>query len=142
MSSTAFCAEIYPEKRLRQVVLATGMVVVVAGATAILLATVPVGVKWLAGSAWALISGLEMALRRRGWRRCDRIRFLGNGEIAVRDGSGDWANARLLDGSVLLRHFGWLRLKTCDGTTIHELVRGHCRQDRDWRRLHVIWRHI
>ncbi|MDJ0711990.1 MAG: hypothetical protein QNJ14_16495 [Woeseiaceae bacterium] len=142
MSSTEFSAEIYPETRLRHIVLITGLAVALAGAIAVLLATVPIWLKGPAFGAWTLLSWREVVARRRAWKRCSGIRFLGNGDIAVRDRAGGWAPARLDAGSLLLRRCGWLRIIADDGTGVYELVRGHCREDRDWRRLHVIWRHV
>ena len=126
---------------MRCIVLATGTVAALLGVLAIGLATVPAWARFPALVFWVALSFREFVVLRRGWRRCHRVRFLANGGVEIRDG-GLWKPAGLADGSVLLRRLGWLRLVTDDGAVIHELVRGSCRADRDWRRLHVIWRHV
>ena len=142
MSSTAFLAEIYPEAGLRRVVGVSGLILAALGMAAIALATVPIAVRLPACLAWGVYSGLELRSLRRGWRRCHGIRIEAGGDMEVRDACGTWRPARLANGSVLLRHYGWLRLVTLDGVHVQELLRGHCRRSRDWRRLHVIWRHV
>ncbi len=122
--------------------LATGLLIVLLGALAIALATAPAWARLPAFLGWVAFSCRELVALRRGWRRCHGIRFLADGEVEIRNRDGPWERARLADGSVLLRRFGWLRLDTEVGTVIHEPVRGSCRRGCDWRRLHVIWRHV
>ncbi len=142
MSSTAYAAEIRPDRKLRCFVLATGFSVALLGTLAIVFATAPGWARIPAVVVWAVFSCRELVLLRRGWQRCRGVRLLANGDVEIRSGNGAWEQARLEDGSVLLRRFGWLRLSTNDGTGVQELICGCCRGDRDWRRLHVIWRHV
>ena len=142
MSSTAYSADIYPEAGLRRVVLVSGIALAALGAAAIALATIPVAARLPACLAWGVFSVLECRNLLRGWRRCHGIRIEAGGEMKVRDACGTWRSARLANGSVLLRRYGWLRLVSDDGVHVQELLRGHCRRSRDWRRLHVIWRHV
>ena len=142
MSSTAYSTEIRPDRQLRCIVLATGGAVVFLGALAIVLMTAPVWGRSAAFAVWAVVSWRELVMLQRGWRCCHGIRLAADGNIEVRNGSRAWEQADLADGSILLRRYGWLRLVTDDGAVIHEPVRGNCREDRDWRRLHVIWRHV
>ena len=122
--------------------LVTAVALAVLGAVAIALATVSAWVRLPAFAAWAALSFFEIRRLRRGWRRAHGMRFYASGDVEVRDREGAWQAAELADGSVLLRRFGWLRLVAHDGAQIHELVRGRCREDHQWRRLHVIWRHV
>ncbi len=142
MLSTAFSAEIYPEAGLRRVVWVSGIVLALVGAAAIALATIPISARLPACLAWIVFSGIELRNLLRGWRRCHGVRLEADGEIAVRDAGGNWCPARFADGCVLLRRYAWLRLVTDEGVHIRELFRGSCRRSRDWRRLHVIWRHV
>ncbi len=141
-SSTAYCAEIRPDVWLRRFVLATAILVALLGALAISLATVPIWVRLPALVAWIALSYCEIGALRRGWRRSCGVRLYADGSVDIRSDGGAWESAELADGSILLRRFGWLRLVAADGAPIHELVRGGCREDREWRRLHVIWRHV
>ena len=122
--------------------LVTAITLAVLGALAICLATVPIWARLPPLIAWLVVSCREIRALRRGWRRSCGVRFLADGDVEIRDNGGTWTPAELADGSVLLRRIGWLRLIAADGTAIHELVRGSCREDREWRRLHVIWRHV
>ncbi len=141
-SSTAYSAEIAPDSCLRRIVLVSAIALALLGATAIGVATLPAWVRLLALPGWLAMSYLEIRALRYGWERAGRLRFRASGDVEIRGRDGNWGPARLLDGSVLLRRLGWLRLIADDGVRIHELVRGSCRSDRDWRRLHVIWRHV
>ena len=141
-SSTAYCAEIRPEACLRRFVLASAILVALLGALAICLATVTLWVRLPALVAWIGLSYREIVALRRGWRRSRGLRLYADGRVDIRRDGAAWESAELADGSILLRRFGWLRLVAADGTPIHELVRGSCREDREWRRLHVIWRHV
>ena len=141
-SSTAYFAEIRPDTGLRRVVFLSAIGFAVLGALAIGVATVPIWARIPALVAWSALSYREMQALRRGWRRSHGLRIVATGEVEVRDRHGNWALAQLADGSVLLRRFGWLRLVAADGTRIHELIRGSRRDNREWRRLHVIWRHV
>ena len=122
--------------------LATGFSVALLGTLAIVLATAPAWVRLPVLIVWVVFSCRDLVVLRRGWQRCHGVRFLASGDVEIRSGSGAWEQAELADGSVLLRRFGWLRFSTNDGTGVQELIRGCCRKDRDWRRLHVIWRHV
>ncbi len=117
-------------------------VLAVLGALAIALATVPVWARIPALAGWLALSYREIKALRSGWRRVRGVRFFATGDVEIRDRSGTWTPVELADGSILLRRLGWLRLIADDGAALHELVRGHCRADREWRRLHVIWRHV
>ncbi len=120
----------------------TAIVLAVLGILAIGLSTVPTWVRWPASAAWIALSYREIRALRESWRHFGGARFFANGDVEIRNSSGDTTPASLADGSILLRRIGWLRLVADDGTLVHELVRGSCREDRDWRRLHVIWRHV
>ena len=142
MSSSTYSAELYPDAVLRWLVLFSGSIFGAAGIALIL--TLPL--HWLllvAGSVgWLTLFVSELVGMSRGFVRCCRLRMTPDGEILLLDPEGNWHAARLLPGSVLLRRVGWIRLKIEQGQQCAEPVRGSCRESEDWRRLHVIWRHI
>ena len=142
MASTAYSAELRPDFRLRRFVLTSG--IVLHGIGFVILATQPwtPALRLLAVTAWCLASYCELARLRRGWQRCFGIRLSACGAVAVRNRDGEWLPADLLDGCVLLRRYGWIRLRLADGSRVQELCSGERRADHDWRRLHVIWRHV
>ncbi len=91
---------------------------------------------------WLLFSGRELVVIASGYRRIRRIRFFSNGDIELGSYNGDWQSARLVNGSVVLDGFAWLRIEDCDGRRSVELLRGTSRKNEEWRRLQVIWRHL
>jgi len=52
------------------------------------------------------------------------------------------SGASIEAGSVVLWHFAWLRFRTENGRRHVELMRRKTAQNKDWRRLQVIWRHL
>ena len=142
MPSTAYSAELDPDRRLRQLVLASGTVLAALGLLLLLTMNLPAWLRAVASVAWSLASALEIVRLRRSYRRYQRFRFDASGSWQVRDTAGDWHAAELLTGSVLLQRLGWLRLRIAGGVTLVELCRGDARTNRDWRRLQVLWRHV
>jgi hypothetical protein len=98
--------------------------------------------KMLGSSGYLLLSLWEFLRLSRGFARCCRLRVTEGGGLSLLDPDGNWQAARLLPGSVVLRKVAWIRCKTEQGHHCAELIRGNCRESKDWRRLHVIWRHI
>lgn len=109
-----------------------------------MLLLLPVHVAVTAASCilWAGWSVREQLQLRRAYRNYSRLRVCADGELRVLDGDGNWQLARLLEGSVLLRRIGWIRIGTSAGCVFAELLTGRCEQSPDWRRLQVIWRHV
>lgn len=95
-----------------------------------------------AGLAWCVVAAMELLVLRRSSQSCSAFRIMADGTAAVRAGDGQWQPATLLGGGILLRRYGWVRLRTSVGRVIVQPVRGAARDSRDWRRLQVIWRHI
>ena len=91
---------------------------------------------------WVVFCIREQICLRRAYRSFSRLRVSCDGELRVLDRCGDWQAARVLAGSVLLRHAGWIRIRAGDGSVFVEPLRGSCRRSADWRRLQVIWRHV
>ena len=142
MSSNAFSAELAADPVLRHLVLLSGVCLNVAALVVILL--LPVHAAVTVGAAiLCIVYGVHEQVRmRRAYRRFSRLRMSCNGELRVLDRQGEWQPGILLAGSVLLRRVGWIRVRTDAGFVFAELVRGHCREHPDWRRLQVLWRHV
>ena len=142
MSSSAFSAELAAQPILRRLVLCSGVFLNAAALALILL--LPVHVAVTAGSAILCVvyGAYEQIRLRHAYQRFSRLRISCDGNLRVFDRQGEWRAGTLLAGSVLLRRAGWIRIRTDDGCVFAELVRGHCRHSTDWRRLHVIWRHV
>jgi hypothetical protein len=97
---------------------------------------VAVTVFWAGPAAW------ELVRLHRAWHGCLALRVLADGSAAVLGRDGRWQPVTLLADGVLLRRWGWIRLRMASGRVFAEPVRGSCRKSHDWRRLQVIWRHV
>ncbi len=146
MSSNAYYAEISPDPVLRRIVLASGVLLALAGIPLIITLPVALSVRVAAVGAWLALAIAETIRGRRGWNTCHALRFFPDGAVAVLLPGPRWQPARLVSGGILLRKTGWIRLEVTlpNGRkqVIGELLRGDSRKSDDWRRFHVIWRHI
>jgi hypothetical protein len=104
----------------------------------------PIAWKWcLAASClWMLIGERELRVIANGNKQFRGIRIDANGAAALLTRDGDWLPATLLAGSVVLPSLAWLRFKGQDGHHQAELIACKCPENKAWRRLQVIWRHL
>jgi len=146
VSSNAYYAEISPDPCLRRIVLASGVLLALAGIPLIITLPVALSVRVAAVGVWLALAITETIRGRRAWHTCHALRFFPGGAVAVLLPGPNWQPARLVSGGILLRKMGWIRLEVAlpNGRkqVLGELLRGNCRKSDDWRRLQVIWRHI
>ena len=87
---------------------------------------------------WRLISSAH--------KRYRSVRIHSDGTAQLLDNSGEWHSATLCKECIVLSTFAWLKLKPAQGGTYCELMRGgargNSRENQQWRRLQVIWRHL
>lgn len=142
MSYSTFSTELTPDARLRHVVLLSGASLGILGL--VVIAALPLGkaLKLLAAVAWFAFSAWEILHIAKGYKRCQRIRIAADGSAAVQTCQGDWVDAALQSGSVVLGKLAWLRIVTNDGRQYAELLAGDRRKHKQWRHLHMIWRHL
>lgn len=142
MSSNAFSTAICPDPLLRRVVAGSGIALGIIGV--VLIATLPasVSLRVLASTAWCVMLAWEAWVLGKAWQNCRAVRLSAGGEVAILDANARWQPGRLVPGGVLLSRIGWIRLQVVGGPVFAELVRGRRRVSPDWRRLHVIWRHV
>jgi hypothetical protein len=142
MSSSKYVAELHPDALLRRLVLLSGASLAALGAALIFTLPLHRAVLFGASVGWLLLCAREVVNASRGFSHCVRLRISAGGEILMLDPDGVWQRARLLSGSVVLRRVGWILFEANDGRRFAELLRGRCRENDEWRRLQVIWRHI
>jgi hypothetical protein len=123
-------------------VLCSGAVLGVLGLIAVLTLPLPVAWRAIAATAWTAAVALELARLHRAWQGCRGVRLRADGSASALGRDGRWQPVTLLADGVLLRRWGWIRLRTASGRVFAEPVRGACRNSHDWRRLQVIWRHV
>lgn len=142
MSSNAFSADIKPTPALQRLVLFGGALTGLAGMVLVL--GLPVAFVWRAAGCCACLIACAAELRRLhlDWRFFVAARVAHDGSAALFDRNGGRHAATLQAGSVLLRRHGWLIFACDGGRSFVAPLRGDGREDADWRRLQVIWRHI
>ena len=142
MSSTTFFTDLTPDAVAHTIVLATGAGALCCGALAV--ATLPIGTpaKGLAIAAWIAVGGRDLWLIASGNKQCRRIRLHYDGSIEAWSRDAHCAAARLGAGSIVLPTIAWLRIEFEGGGNVGVLLRRKAAQNKDWRRLQVIWRHL
>ena len=142
MSSNAYSAELSPDPALRRVVQWSAAVLALVGAGVIAGLEAPPAMRIAGIAVWMASMTAQLRALRQGWSQCLAFRVGADGAVAVLRPDGEWSTGRLEPDGVLLRRWGWIRLRAGSGRPFAELVRGSCRQSREWRRLQVIWRHV
>ena len=142
MSSTPFSTDLEPDALSRNIVLATGAGALFCGALAI--ASLPAWVAWKSFGlvAWSIAGGRDLWLIALGYKQCVRIRLHYDGSVQAFSSRGHSVAATLRAGSVVTTGFAWLRIEPADGRPFGLLLRRKAAQNKDWRRLQVIWRHL
>ena len=141
-SSTAFSATIRPDPGLLRIVSLSGLGLLCIGLLVIAAMHLPVAARLGLAAAWLAVTGREIGVLSRAWRRIDAITVDAGGEFRLVHRDGRREAARLLPGSILLSDFGWLRIAVDGRAAFAVPIRGDGRQSHDWRRLQVIWRHL
>jgi hypothetical protein len=104
----------------------------------------PLAWEWcLAASClWVFISAAELRVIAQGNKQYRGFRIDATGTAALLTQDGDWLPATLLAGSIVLPSLAWLRFKDHEGRHRSELIACNCPENKAWRRLQVIWRHL
>lgn len=127
---------------MRRVVQWSAAAIALFGVAVIASLDVPLALRWCAAVAWTLSVVLEVLTLRRGWSTCVAFRVHADGAVRTLGPDGEWSAGQLEPDGVLLRRWGWIRLRTGAGRAIAEPLRGASRECREWRRLQVVWRHV
>ena len=142
MPSNAYFAEFRPDPALRRFVQWSVVAIALVGAVVIGLLEAPPALRLCGAAAWMAIVGVQLRVLRHGWSSCLALRVYADGGVTALGPAGEWTPGRLEPDGVLLRRWGWIRLRTREGRPFAEPLRGACRESREWRRLQVVWRHI
>lgn len=113
-------------------------------AGAAVLLAMPVAWKWRLAACclWILVSGRELSHIASGYKHYQGIRIDSNGDTALLTQDGERLPVQLLAGSIVLPSLAWLRFKDQRGRRRAELIACKCPENKAWRRLQVIWRHL
>ena len=127
---------------MRRLVLASGILLFIAGASAIGMLGIAVSGRAILAIAWMLVFLRQSLSLRRAYSRNGILTVKPGGEIRCRRCDGSWAPLEILPGSIVTSRWAWLRLRAVHTPDYAELLRGETRRSEDWRRFQVIWRHI
>lgn len=142
MSSTPYSLRLVPERGLRRLVIASGVLAAGFGTTVIAGLELPGSARLLAAVLWLAVSLGETWLLGRAYGRLRAIRLYAGGEAELTCRDGRSARGSLLGGSVVLGRLAWLRFRTEDGRRYAELLRPNAASIEAWRRLRVLSRHL
>ena len=142
MSSTPYSLRLVPERRLRLLVVASGVLAAGFGTTVIARLELPGSARLLAAVLWLAVSLRETWLFGRACGRLRAIRLYAGGEAELTCRVGRSVRGSLLGGSVVLGRLAWLRFRTEDGRRYTELLRPNAASIEAWRRLRVLSRHL
>jgi len=141
MSSSTYSAEIRPHKRLRRIVLLSGLIFSLIGVIVIVLLPISVAGKAIAAAGWFCWTGRELLTYWQVYGRWNGYSLSADAEVRV-FGSGENCTAKVLPGSIVLAEVAWLRLQAENGDKWGELLAGNHRKSEEWRRFQVIFRHL
>lgn len=96
----------------------------------------------VAATLWCLLGSAELHFIAAAQRRFSRIRIFSDGRCELLDRDRTWQAAKLTSACVVLSRQAWLQVQPDSGRCYRELVRGDARENKQWRRLQVIWRHL
>jgi hypothetical protein len=142
VASNAYSAELQVDPILRRCVVGTGLLLLLAGVAAVFTLPVPLMQRGAAAALWSAGCGCSIWRLVGAWGTYVALRISPDGIVRLRQADSEWQDAVLLPGSVLLRDWGWIRLRPRGGPAFAEPLCGTRQNRQDWRRLQVIWRHV
>lgn len=142
MSSEIFSADLHPDAGLRRLLACWSLLALLGGTAILLCLPVPPALRTLAAAGWAFCMILGYVGRRSRQQQLQRIRVYADGTAQLLSPDGAWSYVAVRGDSVVLNRLAWLRLEYADGHRHAELLRGDSRESEDWRRFHVIWKHV
>ena len=142
MSSTEYWAELRPDSRLRRAVIASGFVLLILGLLMLLFVDWSPILRGLIGVSWGGLTALRLLQLARAYTQNGILRLGADGGVNIEATDGRRVAAALQPGSLVLQRYAWLRIAPEVGRPYAELLTGDPRENEDWRRFQVIWRHI
>ncbi len=141
MSSSTYSAEIRLDRRLRRVVLISGLGLALTGGGLVLLLPLGLTARLFVLLGWCCWSGRELLTYCRVYSRWSACKLSADGAIELL-GRDECCTATVAPGSIVLADVAWLRIRAENGDVWGELVAGKRRESKDWRRFQVIFRHL
>jgi hypothetical protein len=123
-------------------VIGSGAVFFVTGL--VIVAALPMAAPWkgVLAFAFSVLSAAELAILLRAYRACVLLTLHADGSVEIEAADGGRREARLLPGSVVLRQWAWLRIRSPAAPAWAELLTPGAQDREQWRRFQVICRHL
>lgn len=142
MSSARYVAELRPDPTLRHILTGSSLVGLLLGLWVVFSLPIDGRLRLLAATGWAIALATGYCRRQVAQRQLHRLRLHADGSAMLQGPDGRWSSAELGRDSVVTAQLAWLRLRRADSRKHVELMRGNARENENWRRLQVIWRHL
>ena len=142
LSSIAYSTELTPDRRLRRLVLGSGVCLLLLGLIVIAAMSISAVARLGLAIAWTLLAAHQLRGLARYYAGARKIVVHADGSATVGVGDHTWHAATILPGSIVLDRVAWLRIGIDGAPTGGELLAGNARENKEWRRLQVIWRHL
>jgi hypothetical protein len=141
-SFAPYTVRLRADRSQRRLVIGSGAVFFVTGL--VILAALPVAVPWKCALAlgFSALSLAELAIFVRAYRECAWLTLHADGSVEIEAADGRRREARLLPGSVVLRQWAWLRMKSPAAPAWAEPLTPGAQDREQWRRFQVICRHL
>ena len=140
MSSPGFEVCLKVDTKARAVLLALHVVSCLLGLLIIAAIGQPLALILPLAIVWIAAAGVRIVRTCAGFRRVTALRLNDLGMISIVGPRDAAEQAHLMAGSKVLPAVAWFRIVTADGRELTELVGRASQADRDWRRLHILWR--
>ena len=139
-SSKRFEVLIRPDPLLRRVVLISGGVCALTGASLLATASLPYPLRFVLSLLWLADCWRRLRAQVAGHRAVTAVRLAADGKVAVISPLGRARPASLVTGTVLHQRLAWLRLRRPGGGYHGEALRRTWLGETDWHRLCLIRR--
>ena len=140
MSSSEFEVDLPVDPRFRQLVLASGCVLAVAGAVIVVSINLPAALRGVLLLLWLIECCREIRNYLAGIRRIHGFRLSASGRVQVLSRSGGTEAAELETGTMVLPAAAWIRVRLADGFRHGELLAKRGTKSRSWHGLQLVWR--
>jgi hypothetical protein len=121
---------------------ATGFAALAAGVAAVAALPAQPELRLVGALLWAAMGGRDLWLVAARNMRFTSYRIDSQGIVQIRAADGCCITATLCSGSIVLRRAAWLRIRVGNARPHCELIRRDAAENKHWRRLQVIWRHL
>ena len=139
MSYSEFEVDLQVDARCRQLVLASSWMLAAGGALIIASVTLPIGLRISLLLLWIVESLRETRHYLAGMARVHGIRLSASGCVQVLSATGQAETAELDTGTMVERHFAWIRIRLADGSRHGELLVASRANSGSWHRLQLVW---